>query len=109
IRARAGTVIVISYTGYNNKEVVITSSTRAPMFIYLQRSRSALDATIVQAYGTTSRRYSVGSISTVDAETIEKQPVTNVLLALSGQVPGLAVNATTGVPASQVLLQVRGQ
>jgi TonB-dependent starch-binding outer membrane protein SusC len=109
IRVKSGTVVVISYTGYNNKEVVITSATRTPLFVYLQRSQSVLDATVVQAYGTTSRRYSVGSISTVDAETIEKQPVTNVLLALAGQVPGLAVTATTGVPGSQVLMQVRGQ
>ena len=109
IRAKAGTVVVISYTGYNNKEIVITSATHTPLFVYLQRSQSALDATIVQAYGTTSRRYSVGSIATVDAETIEKQPVPNVLLALEGQVPGLAVNASSGIPGSQVQLQIRGQ
>jgi TonB-linked SusC/RagA family outer membrane protein len=109
IRAKAGTVVVISYTGYINKEILITSTTRTPLFVMLQRSQSALDATIVQAYGTTSRRYSVGSIATVDAETIEKQPVSNVLLALQGQVPGLAVTATSGVPGSQVLIQVRGQ
>jgi len=109
IRAKAGTVIVVSYTGYNNKEVVITGGTHALFTVYLQRSQSALDATVVQAYGTTSRRYNVGSIFTVDAETIDKQPVTNVLLALEGQVPGLAINATNGVPGSRVLMQVRGQ
>jgi TonB-dependent starch-binding outer membrane protein SusC len=108
-RAKAGTVIVISYTGYSNKEVVIPGGTHSMFTVYLQRSQSALDATVVQAYGTTSRRYSVGSISTVDAATIEAQPVTNVLLALEGQVPGLAINQTTGVPGSQVLMQVRGQ
>lgn len=109
VRAKTGMVVVISYTGYINKEIPISSTTHSPLFIVLQRSQSVLDATVVQAYGTTSRRYSVGSIATVDAETIEKQPVTNVLLALSGQVPGLAVTATTGVPGSQVLMQIRGQ
>jgi len=49
------------------------------------------------------------SISTVDAETISKQPVTNVLLALQGQAPGLAINATSGVPGSKVEVQLRGQ
>ena len=109
IRAKAGTTVVISYTGYTNKEIVITSATRTPLFVMLQRSQSALDATIVQAYGTTSRRYNVGSISSVDAATIQAQPVTNVLLALEGQVPGLAINQTSGVPGSTVLMQVRGQ
>src|SRR5262249_9703399 len=51
----------------------------------------------------------VGSISTIDAETISKQPVTNILLAMEGQAPGLAVNATSGVPGSKVLIQLRGQ
>lgn len=108
IRAKPGMVVVISYTGYTSREFLITADTRT-LFVVMKPSQNALDATIVQAYGTTSRRYNIGSISTVDAETIEKQPVNNVLLALEGQVPGLAINATSGVPGSQVLMQVRGQ
>jgi TonB-linked SusC/RagA family outer membrane protein len=108
IRAKAGMVVVVSYTGYVSKEIIINSSTHN-LFVMLQRSQSALDATVVQAYGTTSRRYNVGSIATVDAATIEAQPVTNVLLALEGQVPGLTVNQMNGVPGSAVLMQVRGQ
>ena len=109
IRAKAGTVIVISYTGYNNEEVAITGSTHPTIFITLRRSESALDATIVQAYGTTSRRFNIGSIATVDAATIEAQPVSNVLLALQGQAPGLAITTTNGALGAQVLVQVRGQ
>ena len=102
-----GTVLVISYTGYINKEIIPAAD--ANVWLVLQRSPDVLDAPVIQAYGTTSRRFSVGSISTVDAETISKQPVTNVLLALQGQAPGLAVNATSGAPGSRVELQVRGQ
>jgi len=102
-----GAVLVITYTGFTNKE--ITPAPDGNVWLVLQRSPDILDAPVIQAYGTTSRRYSVGSISTVDAETISKQPVTNVLLALQGQAPGLAVNATSGVPGSRVELQVRGQ
>lgn len=109
VHVNPGTVLVVSYTGFTNREVIVPGNSHVYMSIYLQRSQSALDATIIQAYGTTSRRYSVGSIATVNAETIEKQPVTNVLLALEGQAPGLAINATSGVPGSQVLVQVRGQ
>jgi TonB-linked SusC/RagA family outer membrane protein len=109
VHASAGTVVIISYTGYTNKEVIITGATRPTIFVTLQRSQSALDATIVQAYGTTSRRFNVGSISTVDAATIEAQPVSNVLLALQGQAPGLAITTTNGAPGAQVLVQVRGQ
>ena len=102
-----GAVLVISYTGYTNKEV--TPKPDASLWLILQRSQDILDAPVIQAYGTTSRRYSVGSISTIDAETISKQPVTNILLAMQGQAPGLAVNATSGVPGSKVEVQLRGQ
>ncbi len=101
------TPITITYTGYESKDLIVPSD--AYVTIILKRSESPLDEIVVQAYGTTSRRFSVGSISTVTAETIERQPVTNVMLALQGQAPGLAINATSGVPGSKVLIQVRGQ
>ncbi len=106
-RSQQMAILVISYTGYQDREVAVSGD--AYLSIFLQRSEDPLDATVVQAYGTTSRRFSVGSISTVTAETIEKQPVTNVLLALAGQAPGLAITATSGVPGSKVQVQVRGQ
>ncbi len=102
-----GTVLVVSYTGYISREFTVDAKNGNYHFLALKRSQDELDATVIQAYGTTSRRFNVGSISTVDAATIAKQPVTNVLLALQGQVPGLAVNATSGVPGNTVLLQVR--
>jgi TonB-linked SusC/RagA family outer membrane protein len=102
-----GSVLVISYLGYTNKEIIPKPD--ANLWLVLKQSQDILDAPVIQAYGTTSRRFNVGSISTVDAETISKQPVTNVLLALQGQAPGLAINATSGVPGSKVEVQLRGQ
>jgi TonB-linked SusC/RagA family outer membrane protein len=104
-----GTVLVISYTGYISKELIASAKGNPYHLVVLSRSQDELDATVIQAYGTTSRRFNIGSISTVDAETIEKQPVTNILLALEGQAPGLAINETNGVPGSNALVQVRGQ
>lgn len=106
-----GTVIVVSYTGFLSQEIVISAHKPGYPFqnIALQRSQNELDATVIQGYGTTSKRFNVGSISTVDAATIEKQPVMNVLQALEGQAPGLVVNTTSGAPGSAVLVQVRGQ
>ena len=103
----AQATLIITYTGYEKRD--IGANGRKDLYIVLRRSTSPLDAVQVIAYGTTSRRFSVGSISTVNADVIEKQPVTNVLLTLEGQAPGLAVTATSGVPGSSALLQIRGQ
>jgi TonB-linked SusC/RagA family outer membrane protein len=99
-------VLVISYIGYLTRE--INAKGNSPV-IRLELSNSKLDEVQVIAYGTESKRFSVGSVATITAEDIEKQPVTNPLLALEGQAPGLAVTATNGVPGSTVLVQVRGQ
>ncbi|ANI88977.1 SusC/RagA family TonB-linked outer membrane protein [Arachidicoccus ginsenosidimutans] len=103
-----GDTLVISYVGYLTQRIVVRGRTNY-LYIMLSASDNELDKTIVEAYGTTSRRFSVGAISTVDASAIEKQPVTNPLLALEGQVPGLSVIAKNGVPGSTTLVQIRGQ
>ena len=107
---KPGDFLLISYVGYLSSEVEVPENSLSNfMYISLKPIENELDKAIVEAYGTTSRRFNVGAISTVDAETISKQPVLNPLEALQGQVPGLAVTATSGVPGAQVLMQVRGQ
>jgi TonB-linked outer membrane protein, SusC/RagA family len=77
--------------------------------IVLSASNSGLDEVMVIGYGTTTQRYNVGSVTTVKAEDIEKQPATNPLAALQGRVPGLTVTSTSGLPGSNYNLQIRGQ
>ena len=102
-------ILVISYVGYNTVELKLTGKEAFRLNIALRHSNNPLDEVQIIGYGTTSRRFSVGSIATVNADIIEKQPVTNILLALEGQAPGLAINATSGVPGSKVEIQIRGQ
>lgn len=103
-------VLEISYTGYINKEYRIKDNDKMNrLFVVLSRSNSPLDEVQVVAYGTTSRRFNVGSVTTVTSEEIEKQPVSNVLLALDGRVPGLLITPSNGAPGATVLTQIRGQ
>lgn len=99
--------LVFSATSYEVKQVPVEG--RTSISVVLKTSPSILDQSVVQAYGTTSRRFSVGSISTVTSTDIERQPVPNVLAALQGQVPGLVVTPTGGTPGAAIKLQIRGQ
>jgi TonB-linked SusC/RagA family outer membrane protein len=102
--------LVITYIGYAKIERSIEEqSALLNLFLVMHASSSALDQIQIIGYGTESKRYSVGNVATVTAEQIEKQPVTNPLLALEGLVPGLAVTSTSGVPGSTTLVQLRGQ
>ncbi len=100
-------VLVISFTGYNNKEYKVRDNSN--FRIILSSLNSPLDNVQVIAYGTNTRRYNVGAVSTITAEDIDKQPVSNVLLAMEGRVAGLTVNPSSGAPGSSVKIQVRGQ
>ncbi|MDB5158829.1 MAG: hypothetical protein JWR50_3536 [Mucilaginibacter sp.] len=99
-------LVRISFVGYTTKEVKATEGFK---IIQLDIANSQLDETRIIGYGTESRRFSVNSTSVVTAQDIEQQPVTNVLQALDGRVPGLVVSPTSGVPGSVIRVQVRGQ
>jgi TonB-linked SusC/RagA family outer membrane protein len=101
-----GTLLRISFVGYTAREIKAASNLGD---IALQQFNATLDETRVIGYGTESRRFSVGSTSSITAKDIENQPVTNILQALEGQIPGLVVTPSNGVPGSQNTLQIRGQ
>ncbi|TCC98832.1 SusC/RagA family TonB-linked outer membrane protein [Pedobacter hiemivivus] len=100
------TILEISYIGYETKQVKAQQNMGT---IILKPSDSKLDEVQVIAYGQQTRRLSVGSVSTVTAKDIERQPVSNLLDALQGQVAGLSITTTGGVPGSRTLSQIRGQ
>lgn len=130
-RAEQNSIIQFSIIGYEAVEFILVKfegkfqlrtsdkvsftsdniSTPGTVFLtlFMKKSLSILDETQVIAYGKTSRRYSTGSIGTVNAEDIEKQPVMNALQALEGRVPGLIVTPTTGNSAAPIKVEVRGR
>ena len=98
--------LTISSIGYETREVAIYGES---ILIKLNIAVSDLDETVVMAYGTTTKRYNTGNISTVRSEDIEKQPTSNPLLAVQGRVPGVVITQSTGVPGSRVSILIRGQ
>ena len=100
--------LVVSAVGYRLYKLPVTAGTGF-IDISLEESTTPLDEVVVIGYGTTTRRYSTGSVATVSAADIAKQPVANPLAALEGRVPGLLVTQSSGVPGSSFAVQVRGQ
>jgi len=68
----------------------------------------AIDEVQVIGYGQTTRRFNTGSVVSISAKEIEQQPVTNVLSALSGRMPGVFVQTTNGLPGGNINIQIRG-
>lgn len=103
----ADAVLVVSYTGYQGKEVPVNGE---PMLtIILGIANSILDQVKVIAYGTTSQRLATGNATTISAKEIGEQPVNNPLLALEGRVPGMFITQNAGTAGGAVSALVQGQ
>src|SRR5690606_33978367 len=68
----------------------------------------AIDEVQVIGYGQTTKRFNTGSVVSISAKEIGQQPVTNVLSALSGRMPGVFVQTTNGLPGGNINIQIRG-
>jgi TonB-dependent starch-binding outer membrane protein SusC len=108
IDVREGDVLIISSVGFGTKEMEVSSGNRN-LSVSLLISSSRLDEVQVIPYGTQIKRFSTGSVSTVKAGDIEKQPVSNPLLALQGRIPGMVIIQNSGVPGGGISVHIRGQ
>jgi len=105
-QANIGDVVVITFVGFSSREFRISSSEMGR--ITLTPSESKLDDVQIVGYGTSSKRFITGDASTIKSEDIEKQPVTNLLAALQGRVPGVLITSANGIPGSGITMQIRG-
>ena len=101
------TVLQFSYVGYELLEVKLQGDQK-PLSVTMKVSLNLLDQVQVTAYGTTTKRFNAGNISTITAKDIEKNPVNNVLEALQGNVPGLFIQQATGQPGGAFSVRMRG-
>ncbi len=96
----------ISFVGHETQLLAVKG--KSMFSVTLGQKLSVLDETVVIAYGTTTKRFNTGNVSSVKASDIEKQPITNALLSLQGRVPGMEVTQSTGLPGSGVKVHIRG-
>lgn len=100
-------VLVFSFVGRETVRLSLEGQTYVT--VHLSMVSKTLDETIIQAYGTTTKRLSTGDITKVSSEEISKQPVVNPLAALEGRIPGMIVTQSSGVAGSSFKVQVRGR
>jgi len=102
-------VLIISFIGFQTREIPIPRSKQEPLIIVLEVTSSPLNEVQIIAYGQTTKRLLTGSVSSVKSADIEKQPVSNPLGALEGRVPGLLITQNSGVSGSSYKVQLNGQ
>ncbi|MCU6767470.1 TonB-dependent receptor [Barnesiella propionica] len=86
--------LTISYVGYTTQDVVADAQKK--LFITLKESINQLDELVVVGFGTQKKVNLTGAVSAIDSKIIENRPVSNVVQALQGAVPGLNISNTNG-------------
>lgn len=102
-----GSVVVFSYVGYSNFEYTVTSN-NSNVAIAMQEDTKTLDEVVVIGYGSQKKREVTGSVSIVDAKTMEKIKPIKVDQALQGTVSGVIVSGGTGAPNAGFDIKIRG-
>ncbi|GAB2603512.1 TonB-dependent receptor [Spirosoma areae] len=97
--------LVVSFIGYQSKEVVAEGST---INIDLTADAKQLSEVAVVGYGTVERRNLIGSLTKIDPADTKNIPVGSVDAQLQGKIPGVQISSATGVPGERVNIRVRG-
>jgi TonB-linked SusC/RagA family outer membrane protein len=100
-------VLVLSYVGYDVKEVPAVKELGDVALVL--NSGKLEEVKINAGYYTVTDRERTGSIAKITSETIGRQPVNNPLMALAGNVPGVQIIQQSGNPGGDFVVQIRGR
>ncbi|MDW7694902.1 TonB-dependent receptor [Flammeovirgaceae bacterium SG7u.111] len=106
LNAKEGQTLQFSYIGFKNQEVVVTNQT--VIDISLTVDLEQLEEVVVIGYGTQKKADITGAIATMDAENVTERPLNKVDQVLVGQLAGVRVKQTSGLPGAGFSIQVRG-
>lgn len=98
--------LIISYTGFSSKIIVVGNQT--VWNIMLEPEDLKLDEVVVIGYGSQRKSQITGAISSLKGKDIQDQPVSNLANSMQGRVAGLNVMSASGTPGAGLLVNVRG-
>lgn len=105
---REGSVLVISYLGFNSQEVSVGKQSN--FNVVLSPDTKSLDEVVVVAYGTQKKATLTGSVAAISTKEIKQSPTSNLAVTLTGRLPGLSVLQRSGEPGhDNTLLYLRGR
>lgn len=106
IEAAKGTVLVFRSIGYLEKEITVGDS--QTINVSLVAESENLEEVVVVGYGSQSRKDVTGSVAPIAMSNVRGQAISSPDQALSGQVSGVKVSTSNGIPGGGPKIQIRG-
>ena len=98
----------LQFSSVEYKPQRLTVQNMQDLTVTMQAKDETLDEVVVIGYGTQRRSDVLAPVSKFNAEGLEERPLARVDQALVGQVSGVRVKQTTGIPGKGLSVQVRG-
>ncbi len=106
ITVQEGDVIIFSFIGFKNQEIVI--SNQSIIDVRLIENISEFDEVVVVGYGVQQKKLVTGATVQVSGDDIAKQSTTSALEGLQGQTAGVQITSTSGQPGEGMNVRIRG-
>lgn len=106
LSAPEGSVLVISFIGYRQKEVTVGTSTT--IHVALEPDILGLGEVVVIGYGQQERKEVTAAIASFKPTNENARPVLGPDQVMQGRMPGVYVGAGAGTPGSNVRVSIRG-
>ncbi|MGM9703288.1 MAG: SusC/RagA family TonB-linked outer membrane protein [Prevotella sp.] len=103
---KANAVLVVSYLGFNSREVAVRGRALLEP-IQLNSDNNVLEQVVVVGYGVQKKADLTGSVSIVNADELKKVSNSNISTMLEGKVPGVQIT-TDGQPGADPSVRIRG-
>lgn len=106
INVPEGSTLVISYIGYNSKEMNV--GTKTTLAVILEEDNQTLDEVVVIGYTTQKKGLLTGSVVSMKMnESLKNMATTSPADLLAGQMAGVNVGTADGVPGSNSEIKIR--
>ena len=106
LKASPANTLVFSCIGFENQE--ITVGNRTSLKVRLNEDSVLLESVVVIGYGVVNARDVTTAISSIKAEDIQNQAISDFRQSMVGKMPGVQVMQTSGDPEGSVMIRVRG-
>ncbi|OFX22811.1 MAG: hypothetical protein A2041_02045 [Bacteroidetes bacterium GWA2_31_9b] len=99
-------ILVFSFVGYKQQEIVVSNQT--VINIALEKQIELLDEVIVIGYGQIRKGDATGAVSTVSTKDFNQGAITSPQELISGKISGVSITSEGGAPGSKATVRIRG-
>jgi len=104
----SNSTLLVSFVGYQNADISLKGKT-AITFQMKVGANAMQDVVVSKGYYTQKQMENTGNVAIVSGKDIQKQPVTDPILALEGRAAGLSISQVSGLPGAYSIVRLRGQ